>query len=113
MLAEALGGAALRDGDRAFERIDNIRRADVLGASRQPITAVCAARRDDQSRARQRFEQFADGWQSNPRLARDLCGAANAWRIGRQVRKHHGAVICQFADSEQGFIPLLINSGLF
>src|SRR5215207_805448 len=65
--AGAVLAAAFRDCERAFERIEDARRADLAGRTGELIAAVTAASGDHQTAALKLLEQLAHGRQADAR----------------------------------------------
>ena len=76
-LDAALAGPAraFREGDRAFDRIDDLGGIDGCGWPRELVAAMRAPHRAHEARVLQLLEELADGGESDARALGDLGGA--------------------------------------
>ncbi len=81
--ALARGAAAFGDGDRTFEHIENLRRGNLLGISREPIAALRTARGNHHARALQALEHLAHRGPAEARALSQFGGGAVASRLLR------------------------------
>ncbi len=70
------GAAALRDGDRTLEDIENLRRGDLVGTAREAVPALRAARGNDHAGTLQPFQDLAHRGPAETRALRQLRGGA-------------------------------------
>src|SRR5688500_335432 len=96
--AVAVLAAALPDRERAFERIEDARRADLAGRTRELIAAVTAASGDHETAALKLLEQLAYGRQADARALGHFGGSPQPVRLGREAGQDHRSVIGQLAD---------------
>src|SRR5688500_17944004 len=83
--AVAVLAAALRDRERPLQRVEDARRADLAGRTRELIAAVTAASRDHQTAALKLLEQLAHGGQANARALGHFGCSPQPVRLGREA----------------------------
>ena len=81
--APARRTATFGDGDRSFEDIENLRRGNLLGSPREPISALRTPRGDHHASALQSLEHLAHGWQLEPGALCQFSGSAMPRRLLR------------------------------
>src|SRR5512135_50643 len=97
-VAGTVVAAALRDGDRSLDRVDDLRCADAGGRAGELVAAVRAARRGDDAGPVEALQQLAHRGQAEARALGHRRGRVPLVGAGRQAGEHHGAVVGELAD---------------